>query len=32
MAKVKFWKEAKSFMSESYLSQLYGNAHKRTKK
>ena len=28
MAKVNFWNQAKSFMWESYLSQLFGNAQR----
>ena len=32
MAKVNFLNQAESFMSESYISQLYGNAYKKTRK
>ena len=32
MAKFNFLKQAESFMSESYISQLRGNAHKKTRK
>ena len=30
MVKVNFFNQVKSFMSESYISQLHGNAHKKT--
>ena len=30
MTKVKFLNQAESFMSESYICQLYGNANKKT--
>ena len=32
MAKVDFLKQAESFMSESYISQLHGNTNKKTRK
>ena len=32
MAKVKFLNQAESFMSESYISQLHGNEHNKTRK
>ena len=32
MAQVNFLSQAESFMSESYISQLHGNARKKTKK
>ena len=32
MAKVNFLNQAQSFMSESYISQLHGNASKKTRK
>ena len=32
MAEVKFLNQAESFMSESYISQLHGNANKKTRK
>ena len=32
MAEVNFLNQAESFMSESYISQLHGNAHKKTRK
>ena len=32
MAKVNFLNEVESFMSESYISQLRGNAHNKTRK
>ena len=32
MAKVKFFNPAESFMSESYIYQLHGNANKKTRK
>ena len=32
MAKVNFLNQAESFMSESYISQLHGNANKKTRK
>ena len=32
MTKVNFLNQAESFMSESYISQLDGNANKKTKK
>ena len=31
MAKVDFLNQAESFMSESYISQLHGNAYKETR-
>ena len=31
MAKVNFLNQAELFMSESYISQLQGNAHKETR-
>ena len=32
MTKVNFLNQAESFMSESYISQLHGNAHNKTRK
>ena len=32
MAKVNFLNQAESFMSESYISQLHGNAHTKKQK
>ena len=32
MAEVNFLNQAESFKSESYISQLHGNAHKKTTK
>ena len=32
MTKVNFLNQAESFMSESYISQLYGNAYKKPRK
>ena len=32
MSKVNFLNHAESFMSENYISQLHGNAHKETRK
>ena len=32
MAKVNFLNQAESFILESYISQLHGNANKKTKK
>ena len=32
MAEVNFLNQADSFMSESYISQLHRNAHKKTRK
>ena len=32
MAKVYFLNQTESFMLESYISQLHGNAHKETRK
>ena len=32
MATVNFLNQARSFMSESYISQLHGNAHNKTRK
>ena len=32
MAKFNFFNQAESFMSESYISQLHGNAHEKTRK
>ena len=32
MAKVNFSNQAESFMSENQISQLYGNAHKKSRK
>ena len=32
MAKVNFLNQAESFMSERYISQLHGNAHKKIRK
>ena len=32
MAKVNFLNQAESSMSESYISQLHGNRHKKTRK
>ena len=32
MVKVEFLNQAESLMSESYISQLHGNAHKKTRK
>ena len=32
MAKVNFLTQAESFISKSYISQLHGNTHEKTKK
>ena len=32
IGKVNFLNQAESFMSESYISQLHGNAHNKTRK
>ena len=32
MVKANFLNQAKSFMSKNYISQLRGNAHKKTRK
>ena len=32
MAKVNILNQAELFMSDSYISQLYGNAHNKTRK
>ena len=32
MAKFNFLNQAESFMSESYISEHHGNAHKKTRK
>ena len=32
ITKVNFTNQAESFMSESYISQLHGNAHNKTRK
>ena len=32
MAKVNFLNQAESFMSDSHISQLHGNANKKTRK
>ena len=32
IAKVNFLSQAESFMTESYISQLYGNAYNKTRK
>ena len=32
MAKVNILNQTESFMSENYISQLYGNAHNKTRK
>ena len=32
MAKFNFFNQAESFMSESYISQLHGNANEKTRK
>ena len=32
MAKFNFFDQAESFISQSYISQLYGNATKKTRK
>ena len=32
MAKINFLNQAESFMSENHISQICGNAHKKTRK